>query len=237
MIRFEVLAQEALRRGFDQHPDVVRTVKEKMIQRMMEDRLAELDPSAIPRDELRAFFDERAEEFHRPEEVRASILVVDRADRAAELAQSARDASPRTFRDLVEAHSIDEITRARGGDLRYFTRDADGLPAAVIDAAFGLESGETAGPIDGGDDRFYIVKRTGHRPAVERPFEDVIPQIRNRIYRAQRAEAQARFIEELRTSAEIDVHEDALERIEISPSGAARAEPADPGRRAPEPTP
>ena len=235
MIRFEVLAQEAQRRGFDEHPDVVRTVKELMIQRMMEDKLGELDPGDIPTEELRAFYEARADEFHRPEEVRASVIVLRDRGRAEAILEDAQDASPRRFRELVEAHSIDAKTRERGGDLRYFTRDTEDLPQPLIDAAFSAGPGEVKGPIDGGDGSYLIVKRTGHRPAIERTFEDVIPQIRNRVYRKQRAEAQAKFLEELRAATEIDIREDALEAIELPPSGgAARAEPADPARRPPD---
>jgi peptidyl-prolyl cis-trans isomerase C len=239
MIRFEVLAQEALRRGFDEHPDVVRTVKELMIQRMMDERLAELDPSAISTEELRAFYEARAEEFHRPEEVRASVIAVDDEARAQALAEEAKGASPRRFRELVEAHSIDATTRERGGDLRYFTRDTAELPAAIVEAAFAAEAGEVVGPVAdssaGREGVFYIVKRTGYRPAVEHSFEDVIPQIRNRLYRKKRANAQADFIEGLRDRTPIDVREDALEALDITPSGGAirsdaAATPADSAR-------
>jgi peptidyl-prolyl cis-trans isomerase C len=239
MIRFEVLAQEALRRGFDEHPDVVRTVKELMIQRMMDERLAELDPGAISTEELRAFYEARAEEFHRPEEVRASVIAVADEARAQALAEEAKGASPRRFRELVEAHSIDATTRERGGDLRYFTRDTDELPAAIVEAAFAAEAGEVVGPVvDSSASRgevHYIVKRTGYRPAVEHSFEDVIPQIRNRLYRQNRASAQADFIAELRDRTRIEVREDALEAIDIHPSGGATrsdaaATPADSAR-------
>jgi peptidyl-prolyl cis-trans isomerase C len=241
MIRFEVLAQEALRRGFDEHPDVVRTVKELMIQQMMDERLAELDPSAIPIEELRAFYETRAEEFHRPEEVRASVIVVADEGRARALTAQAQAASPRGFRELVEAHSVDAPTRARGGDLRYFTRDTDELPAVIVEAAFAAEAGEVVGPIAesaGGEGAYYIVKRTGYRPAIEHDFEDVIPQIRNRVYRQQRADAQAQFIDDLRRQAAIEVREDAIEAIDISSSGSVSRSadsggPADAARRPP----
>ena len=228
MIRFEVLAQEALRRGFGDHPDVVRAMKEVMIQKMMEDLLAgERDPGDIPEDELRAFYDERTEEFHRPEQVRASVIVVDDEARAEALAAEASGASPRAFRELVEAHSIDAITRARGGDLRYFTRETDELPAPLIDAAFSAGSGEVKGPIASGDGSYFIIKRTGHRAEVERPFEDVMRQLRNRVYRQNRTDAQARFIDELREEAEIEVSEDELRKLEPPTGDAASTKPSD----------
>src|SRR5262245_17686872 len=37
LIRFEVLAKEAQRRGFDQDPEVIRSMKQVMIQKLMKD--------------------------------------------------------------------------------------------------------------------------------------------------------------------------------------------------------
>ena len=45
LIRFEVLAKEAERRGFDKDPEVIRTMKQVMIQKLMRDEFdAKVDP-------------------------------------------------------------------------------------------------------------------------------------------------------------------------------------------------
>ncbi len=233
MIRVEVLAAEARARGFDEHPEVVRTVNELMIREMMEDHLTEVvDPDAITEDELRAFFDERKGEFRRPEKVRASAVVVTDAELAEEIAAEATGASSRQFRDLVEAHSQDPTSRERGGDLHYFAREDDEIPQPVTEAAFELEAGEVAGPIDSGDGTYFVLVRTGHRPAVKREFDDVRRRVRTELYRQRRAEAQEALLAELREGAEIEIHEQALTDIEI-PAAAARAGDGDsaPGAR------
>lgn len=222
MIRLEVLAQAAEERGFDEHPDVVRAANELMIQHMMRDFLAEeVAPDAISEDELRAFYEEQREAFHRPEQVRVSAIVTGDRGRAEQLAAEAEDASPREFRDLVEAHSIDADSRDRGGDLGYFSRGEDELPEPVVEAAFELGDGDATGVIDGGDGTYYVLARTGFRPAVERDFEDVRRQVRSDYERKAREEARDRFIGELREEAEVEIDDAALAEVEIPAGGPA----------------
>src|SRR5688572_10560872 len=48
LIRFEVLAKEAQRRGFDQDPEVIRTMKQVMIQKLMKDEFeVKVTPDSI----------------------------------------------------------------------------------------------------------------------------------------------------------------------------------------------
>ena len=53
LVRFEVLAKEAYRRGLDKDPEVVRTMKQVMIQKLMRDefdaKVTADDDHATPR--------------------------------------------------------------------------------------------------------------------------------------------------------------------------------------------
>ena len=82
MIRFELLAAEAERRGMDDLPEVARTRKQVMIQQMMKARFEDrIQLSDITDEEIRAYYDANSSEFNKPEQVRASHIVI--ADRAA----------------------------------------------------------------------------------------------------------------------------------------------------------
>jgi hypothetical protein len=89
----------------------------------------------------------------------------------------------------------------------------------VIEAAFGLgQTGAVAGPIDAGDGTFYIIKQTGKRKAITKPFDKVKLQIRNRLARQKRSAAQRDFISDLKKKSAIEIFEDNLEKVRIDQS-------------------
>jgi deoxyadenosine/deoxycytidine kinase len=54
---------------------------------------------------------------------------------------------------------------------------------------------------------------TGKREAVNRPFEKVKKQLRQRIYRERIALAQTEYIESLRQKSEIKINQDVLDEL------------------------
>jgi peptidyl-prolyl cis-trans isomerase C len=225
LVRFEVLAKEAARRGLDRDPEVVRTMKQVMIQRLMRDELdSRITAESVPEAELRAYYDANLAEFNRPEEVRASAVIVRHRAQAERVAAEARGEAGRTnkgFRDLVMRYSTDEDTKLRGGDLRFFDAASTELPAAVVKGAFALVStGDVSTVIDAGDGAFYVLKQTGRRRATTRSFDDVKPQIRNKLFRERRLAAQRELVEALRSKAKIEIDDANLAKVRVDPSAA-----------------
>ncbi|MSP15876.1 MAG: hypothetical protein EXR73_04565 [Myxococcales bacterium] len=229
LVRFEVLAREAKKKGYDQDPEVVRTMKQVMIQKLMK---AEFDTRVKPEDvtdaEMQAFYKEHESEYNKPEEARISAVIVKDAKTAAKVAteaKSAKGADNKGFRDLVTQYSQDEASKALGGDLRYFAVGTKDVPAEVVTAAFTLvKTGDVAGPIKAGD-RFYVIKQTGRRKALAKTFEDVKRQIQNRIYRDKRTKAMEDFVGALKTAAKIQVNDVELAKVRIDMTGADATAP------------
>src|SRR6188474_981978 len=91
LIRFEVLAKEAARRGLDKDPEVVRTMKQVMIQRLMRDEFdAKITAESISDADMRAYYDANLADYVKPEEVRASAIVVKNRAQAERVANEAR---------------------------------------------------------------------------------------------------------------------------------------------------
>ncbi len=228
MIRFEVLAKEAARRGLDRDPEVIQTMKSAMITKLLRGELATgVKPDEIPDAELRAFYDARRDRFDKPEEVRVSAIVVDvkaEADEAARQARGEQGQSNKGFQALVTRLSTDQETKLRGGDLRYFGRDSSEVPAPVVEAAFALaRTGDVAGPIEA-DGKFYIIKQTGRRAAVSRGFDQVKREIQNELYKQRREGAQKQFVDRLKTGAKIEVFENNLKKVRVDTSSRAGSE-------------
>ncbi|MCS6797252.1 MAG: peptidyl-prolyl cis-trans isomerase [Myxococcota bacterium] len=225
MIRFELLAQEARRRGYDRLPEVVHARKQMMIQQMMrrdfEERIA---LSSITEEEIRAHYEANIDEFHKPEQVRAShILVKNRAAAERILRQLlARPHDVELFRQMAERHNEDPETRERLGDLRFFSRPAERsegepeVPAAVAEAAFQIrEIGGYHPNLVQSDAGFHIVKLTGRRAALRRTLEDARRAIQQRLWREKREAAVEELLARLRQEIPVEVFPERLEDVRV----------------------
>jgi peptidyl-prolyl cis-trans isomerase C len=238
MIRFELLAREAKRRGFDENKAVVRSRKQNAVQELIRREFDEkITPQSIPEKKVRGYYESHPEEFSRPEMVRAAHILLPSEEKAEELLDKAQDADKRGFRQLAREHSIDTETKLRGGDLRYFT--PEGRPPgsqdppvdqALVDAAFSLEEvGDVVDePVKVSDDGWSIVRRTGHRQAEKRSFEQAEKGIRMRLWRNKREEAIAQFVDKLRKRFDPKVYERRMKPIELdtSPDSPAKGFPS-----------
>jgi peptidyl-prolyl cis-trans isomerase C len=230
LVRFEVLAQQAKSEGFDKDIDVVRTMKQVMIQKLMKARFEDgISPDNVTDEAMQTYYDANPTEFNKPEELRVSAIIVPKkadADAVAKEALGEKGTTNRGFRELVLAHSTDEESKKRGGDLRYFSRSTTDVPKEVVDAAFALKkTGDVAGPISTSDGSFYVIKQTGHRTAVSKSFEQVKRQLQNRLYRDMRTKAQKDFVEELKAKAKIEIFDDKLGEVQVDTSAPATGDP------------
>ena len=234
MVRFELLAQEAERQGLDDLPEVVRTRKQVMIQQMMkelfEDRIRLSD---VTDDEVREYYEAHAAEFNKPAQVRAShIFIKNRATAERVLRQVlAAPDDMALFRRLAQRYDEDPETSAgtRRGDLRFFgidgTRSGNGeepdrVPVAVAEAAFQIEN--IGGVFDGlveAEGGFHIIKLTGRRAALHRTLDEARRPIKNRLWREKRENSVEEFVAQLRTDANVEVNEAALQSVQLDLEG------------------
>ncbi len=223
LVRFEVLAKEAYRRGLDKDPEVVRTMKQVMIQKLMRDEFdSKVTANDIADAEMKAYYDANLAEYVKPEEVRVSAIILKNKAQAQRVLLEAKGDAGKTnkgFRDLVMKYSTDEETKLRGGDLRYLDMQSKDVPAPVVKGAFGLvNTGDVSEVVEAGNGTFYILKQTGRRKSMTKSFDDAKPQIRNKLFRERRLQAQKDFIENLRTKAKIEINEANLAKVRIDTS-------------------
>ncbi len=223
LIRFEILAEEARRRGYDRHPEVVQAMKQTMVRKMMSRDVQDLVRlSDISEAEMKAYYEANRADYHKPEQVRIShILLADEATAQRVLAslRTQLAAEPRNYRkifgDAVRAESRDAASKESGGDLRFFARSEEGgeQPKALSDAAFALaQVGDLGGPVQT-EAGWHILLLTGRKSRYERTFDQVRRQIQNRLYRDKKRVATESFVEGLRTAARVERRDDLLTRI------------------------
>jgi peptidyl-prolyl cis-trans isomerase C len=155
--------------------------------------------------EVERYYTEHAAEFEQAEQVRASQVVT----RTKEEAQKVRDElrrRPPAFADVARRRSIAPEAR-QGGDLGWFGRGS-GMPE-VFEVCFKLPmnaiSDVTPSPYG-----FHVFKVTARRPALRRAFAEVQGQIRDRLAREKRSQAQDAYLAALRARAQVTIDEKAL---------------------------
>ena len=220
LVRYELLVYEAKRRGYENDPEVVRARRNVMIQELIKQEVDEpLETNPISDQEVEAAYRANPTEFDRPAQVRAShIFIKDRA-KAAEVLKKAKAGDRGGFAQLARENSQDEATKANGGDLNFFTADADEPPAAVRDAAFSMERTGSVYPeliAEGGG--YHIVMLTGRRAELKRTYEQAKRAIRHKLTRERKEAAMAALAARLREAIEVEVDYGALEAIEVDTS-------------------
>jgi peptidyl-prolyl cis-trans isomerase C len=232
LIRFEVLAKEAERRGLQNDEEVVRTMKQVMIQKLMKDQFdSSVKVDDISDAEVKAYYDTHPDEFNKPEEVRvADILVKDERTAKKVLADPRiKGVDNAGFRTLVAEFSQDPTTKDRGGDLRYFDANTKELPPEIVKAAFQLANiGDVSEPVRTAQG-LHLLKLTGRRKALVRALDEVKPQIKNRLYRDKRQQGMEDYVKKLRDKAHVEVHEDRLAKVAIDTSGGGSPNLTPPG--------
>jgi peptidyl-prolyl cis-trans isomerase C len=239
MIRFELLAQEADARGFDDAPEVQRTRKQILIRRFLKQEYEDrIQPTDITDDEVRAYYEAHPTEFHQPEQVRISHILFQReADATRVLRQiQASPTDVRLFRQLAEQFDTDPTTHDHFGDVGFFSRTEDRrdgepeVPAEVATAAFSMETIGAVYPSVVHSSRGYeIIKLTGRRAALARSLEESSRPIRNRLWRERREHEIEALVDRLTSEADVEEHLDLLDQIHIDvPAGAVPTVPEPP---------
>lgn len=247
LVRFEILSQEAYRRGLDKQPEVQATIKKVLVQELIRSEFDE-KKATFGEEELKAYYDKHIDEFVKPERVRAQQIFIagaatDKAARGkakqkvAELLTQlkANDLkasdkhpqhatyAPQLFADLARQSSNDLATQATGGDMRYLSRDdmAKQYTPAFADAVFALqESNQLSGVVED-ELGYHVARMTNRQLAVNRAFDDgqVKDTIKGRLFREQRTKSFDDYVEKLKKDANVSIDEKVLEAVEV-PGGA-----------------
>ena len=228
LIRIEVMAKEAEKRGYDKDPEVIRVMKQQMISKFLrKDFESKLKVEDVPDADVEKYYKEHPEEFNRPDEVRVSQIVVKdkaKADKVVRDANAASKTDPKGFRDLVTKYSEDEDSKARGGDLTSFDRNATTVPKPIVEAAFALkEVGDVSPPVKT-DSGFVVLRLTQKRPGFSRPLAEVKRQIQQRLFRDLRTKAMDAFVAELRQKYTVTIDEANLAKVTVD-TGAGSSAP------------
>jgi parvulin-like peptidyl-prolyl isomerase len=196
-------------------------MKQVMIQKLLAAEFDKMKVEDITDAECKSYYDAHPEEFNKAEEIRVSSVLVKDTAAAKKVLADARIKGPdnQEFRKLVSEYSIDQATKDRGGDLRYFGKDSKDVPAEIVEASFKLVNiGDVSAPVKTSAG-VAVLKLTGRRKALTRTFDEVKQQIRNRLYGDKRRDSMEAFVKKLRDGASIKIDEAKLAKVQIEGTG------------------
>lgn len=222
LVRFELLVDEALRRGIQNDPEVVETAKRVMVQRLLAQELEERakPPSA---DEVRAYYDAHKSDYVKPAMVRLAHIAFAKERRAqAEAVLKEALALPPLdyagFGRLAKEHSEEERTKPLEGDMRFLAEDelAQKYGAALVPAAQALtQVGQVHPTLVETDTQLHVLKLQGRQLALSLTVEQAQPSI---VALLQNESKQARLkalLDGLKDKAGLQVNDGALAGMNV----------------------
>jgi peptidyl-prolyl cis-trans isomerase C len=220
LIRYNVLAIEARKRGYERDPEVQKVTKDKMVKLFTQQEIIDkVKASDVPDADVEKFYKEHATDYVRPETVRASQILVKEKTKAAKVLAEVK-ALPKSdmkgFRDLVAKYSEDADSKPRGGDLIQFDRATTLHPQSVVTAAFALKEIGDVSDLVATDKGFAVLKLTDRRPALSRSLEEAKPEIQRRLLEDLRAKKKKDYVEEARKSIKVEIDEEKLAQLDLA---------------------
>ena len=248
MVRNELLAQEAIRQGYDKSPAVREQTKRAMIQELIKHQLdSKLAGTDIPEEELKKFYDAHLDDFVKPERARVFHILLpardarERAEAKKKAAALLKDVDAREKKGEVNAfqsaaikESKDALSAPLGGDLRFLSKDelTKAYNAELANAAFELKNpGDKTQPFDT-PAGVELVKLQVKTVAMNRSFEESKEPIRQRMARERRSRDYDEWVKKLRENTKVAIHEQELEKVQADaapspqqPAGSSSAHP------------
>lgn len=240
-VKGELIAQEAYDRGLFDDPDVQQAMRQAAVRKLMQEKMKELDAQVeVSEDEVVAAYEERYDEFNRPEAVRLSALSRELESEKArarqkrafrEAAQRVREgqkagdmmAFDEEARQFTGEHDVDRTEVDRGFASREEVAESYGEEAAkkLFDE---MTVGDVA--VFEHEDSVHLVRKTGRRRPIERSLEQVRRSLVNKIKAKKRSEAVDAFVREIAERRGISLEIQHVDAIDIG-QRPAKAETKD----------
>jgi len=227
MIKVEILAQEARRRGLATDPEVELRTMQALRDELLLDLKRKLPkPEELSEREVREYYAAHKSELTEPRRHRTLVIVVGSPELAKKVASEAASASGERWAELCKSYSLDRRGLEAGsapelaGDLGFVSAPGEArgenaeVPEAVRSGVFKLARiGEVLPePVLVGS-KHYIVRLGGISPARERSLTDADGAIRAELLRQRYLTAERELLARLEQRYPVTIDEAQLEAL------------------------
>ncbi|EPX57454.1 Peptidyl-prolyl cis-trans isomerase ppiD [Cystobacter fuscus DSM 2262] len=174
---------------------------------------------AVTEEELRDTYAQHEAEYSSPEQVRAAQIVVKTMEEARRLQVQLK--AGKKFADLARKYSLSADAKV-GGDLGFFPRGQ--MPPAFDEVVFSLAPGQVSDVVET-EYGYHLFRVLEKKPGRKLEFVEVRTQVETKLLAQRRAEAQAKYEQELRSKAQVWVNEPTLQAIRGRPVTQKTTEP------------
>lgn len=163
------------------------------IKKLLEPRIT------ITEEEMKTYFEENKATFDKPEQVKASHILV--ADETTANEVKEKLAAGEDFAALAKEYSTDTSNAENGGDLGYFSKGD--MVAEFEKVAFTLELNKISDPVKS-EYGYHIIQVHDKKVATAAVYEDHVEDIKNRLFDERVQTEYTTWIEELQEEYEIE---------------------------------
>lgn len=177
MVKREAVAQKALEMGLNLDPLINYRMRQAnnavLIQSVRE--WQQHDAAKYSENKVAAYYKKHLNDFKIPEQIHARHILLSDKEKALEVLKLVK-ADPESFSTVAAQFSIDDSTKARGGDLNWFSREA--MVPAFDKAVFALsDKNRLSKPVKtefGWHVIEWLGKRDGSTVALEDAYDEII---------------------------------------------------------------
>jgi peptidyl-prolyl cis-trans isomerase C len=224
LARFEMLAQEATRRGLAQDPQVVELTKRAMVDALLRKELEE-KVEAISDAAVAAYYEAHKTDYVKPMMTRLAhvFFTADHKAKAEEALKRAAALPPMdiaAFGKLARELSEDPRSKELEGDLRYLSDEELGKaygPEVVAAAAELKNVGDITKALVQTEKGFHILLLQARQPALNLSVEQAKPSIQSLLLAESRQERTRALFEKMRKQSGYEVNDAALAAIVVDP--------------------
>lgn len=192
-------SEEAFRQQLSKSGTTIETLRQQFESQILMEKLAAKE-AVVTEEEIRDYFYKNKARFAKPEEIKASHILVRTEEEANEILSQLRAGAD--FAELAKEKSTDPSTKDKGGDLGFFSRGK--MTPAFEEAAFALQVGEISEVVKT-PYGYHIIKVEERRPAQEPNLELAREEIKETLTQQKIWTKKSTLLQDLKEEAKIEI--------------------------------
>ena len=244
LVNLQLLADEAVAKGYDKDPLAQQEIRSILRTAMMEQAHSGAPtPASIPEGDVQAYYEAHKDQYRDPERRRISVITLADEKTAASVLESARKSTSVQWGELVRSKSLDPTAKSNvpvdfAGDYGIVappgdpTAESSKAPEEVRAAAFLIPAvGDVyERPIKPAHEvHFFIVRLTQKTDAHERTLAESDRAIRLKLVQDKVREREEDLLNRLRAEYPVQIDDAVLATVHVDLPGQRSAAAADAG--------